>query len=87
MAKRKVKYLVIQLEERNGEREYNHRVLHTTKCSNVDFAAEWYCAHFWSGGYSHREDDWWWFYDVMVRVYRVRELTKREFNLLNKIMY
>ena len=86
MARKKVKYLVIQLEERNGEREYQHRCLHSTKCDSIDFAAEWYCAHFW-GENSYREDEWWWFYDVMVKVHSVKEVTKRQYNLLNRLIY
>ena len=86
MAKKKVKYLVIQLEERNGEREYTHRCLHTTKCDSIDFAAEWYCAHFW-GESTGLEDEWWWFHDVMVRVYSVKEVSKKQFNLLNRLIY
>lgn len=86
MKKRKVKYLYIELEERNGEREYTHRCLHVTKCENIDFAAELYCAHFW-GTASRREDNWWWFYDFAVRVSSVRILTKRQYTMLNKFMY
>jgi hypothetical protein len=81
-----VKYLFIHLEVQDGERRHDHRVLHTTKAKNINFAAERYVATFW--GYSSRpfKGDWWHVGEIALRLKRVVKLTKSEYNLINRIM-
>ncbi len=100
----KVKFLFIELSVQDGEREHTHRILETTKCENIDFAAAWYAAHFWGETssidketiivcdgdgtarvkrpifYQHGGE-------IAVKVEKVKKLTKREYNLLNKLIY
>ena len=84
---KETKYLFITLSIRDGEREHTHRVLHATKCKNIDFAAEYYAAHFW--GPSSREDGGWsaWGGEIFIEVSKVTELTPSEYEYLYGLFY
>ena len=83
----KIKYLFIHLKVREGEREHDHKILHTTKCENLDFAAEYYVAHFW--GDADRVNDSWeaWGGEIVITLQRHKELTEEEYNYLQKFLY
>jgi len=81
------KYLIIILEIQDGENRHKHKVLHTTKAKNINFAAEKYAAGFYSER-TGRYDDWWEFNHgcIAVRLYTVNELTTLEYNILSKYL-
>lgn len=83
-----MKYLFIKLVVRDGEREYNLRVLHTTNCKNIDFAAIWYVAHFW-GIPSYTDKDLYYHFggETATSLYSFEELTETEYNYLNEFLY
>lgn len=84
--KKKKKYLLIRIEIIHGELEYTYRVLHTTKCENINFAAEMYVARFW--GYEGRIGDYWnWAPGNSGRVGKVTELTKKQYKKLFDLFY
>jgi len=82
-----MKYLYIELEIQDGERNHTHRCLHTTKCKNINFAGEYYTAHFW--GFSERtfNDNAWYAHagEIAIECVDVKELTKPEFDFLHYI--
>lgn len=82
-----LRYLFITLDVHEGERVHTHRVLHTTECKNIDFAAEYYAAHFW--GYSSREDYGWsaWGGEIFIEVSKVTELIPSEYEYLSSLFY
>lgn len=83
-----MKYLFIVLQIHDGERTHTHRVLHTTKCKNINFAAQYYAAHFW--GESERDiDDTWtaWGGEIDIELEKVVELTEEKYNELHKLFY
>ena len=84
---KETKYLFITLFIRDGERVHTHRVLHTTKCRNIYFAAEYYAAHFW--GYSSRENYGWlaWGGEIFIKVSKVIELTPSKYKYLSGLFY
>lgn len=53
------KYLLLNLDIQNGEYEHQHTILLSTRCTNLEFAVQYYIAHFWSDGY-HSDGKWWW---------------------------
>ena len=78
------RYLFIHLSIREGERQHDHRVLHTTKAKNINFAAERYVSTYW--GWGEREDDFWWFHgEIIGELVKVVELTKTEYDLMREI--
>lgn len=87
-----MKYLFITLEIQDGERVHTHRVLETTNCKNINFAAEYYAAHYW--GYGERTfkdmDNHAWFFhgdEIAIDVENVKELTKSEFDYVYNLFY
>jgi len=82
-----MKYLFIELAIQDGEREHNHRVLHTTTGNNINFAAERYAASYWGRGTREsRKDNFWWVnYEITIRVELVMELTKEEYTFMSGI--
>ena len=82
---KETKYLFITLSIRDGEREHTHRVLHTTKCKNIDFAAEYYAAHFW--GESELCDGAWyaWGGEIAIKLDSVKQITYPEYQYLNEL--
>ena len=81
-------HLFIHLVIQDGERQHDHKVLHTTKCKNLDFAVEWYVAHFWGLGERWFNDDRWFFWggEIAGELKSYSELTEDEFNILNKYL-
>lgn len=82
-----MKHLFIQLAIQDGEREHTHRVLHTTNAQNINFAAEYYAAHYW--GYSYKDNNRWyaWGGEISIQVEKVQELTQEEFDKLSNLFY
>lgn len=80
-----VKYLFIHLEVQDGERRHDHNVLHTTKASNIDFAAERYVSTFWGYGTRSKNSDWWDYGECAGRLKSYKELTKEEFEWLTNL--
>ena len=78
--------LLIHIEVQDGERTHDHKVLHTTNCCNIDFAVEWYVAHYWGFGERVFEDEWWWWVDFAGRLSEYYVLTEDEYELLNKFI-
>ena len=78
--------LFIELNVQDGEREHTHKVLHTTKCQNLDFAVQWYLAHFW--GESTWQDNAWyaWGGEIAISLSRYKVLTDKEFEMLNQFI-
>lgn len=83
-----MKYLFITLTIQNGEYEYNEKVLHITRCENIQFAAHKYAASFY-GGVPERDGVWWYYYggEVGVRMDKVVELTKEEYDFLDNLFH
>ncbi len=80
------KHLFIKLLVQDGERQHDHRVLHTTKAKNIEFAAQRYLSTFWGNG--KREDDFWWFDNVITaRLEKVVEISKKEYDRLFALFY
>jgi len=87
-----MKYLYIRINFADGNREHTHHCIHTTNCQNLDFAVEWYVAHFWGEGVLDRDkdkNDWCWWFDgeATARLENWKELTKEEFDMLNNLFY
>ena len=55
-----MKHIFIKLTVREGEFEHTHKILHTSNCKNLEFAVNWYVAHYWGHGQRYPNDDWWW---------------------------
>lgn len=88
-----MKYLYIELEIRQSEFEHMHRVLHTTNANNIQFAAQRYAATFWGESerlkYGDKKEDIWEAHggEMHIKVYRVKELTQKEYNTMYNILY
>lgn len=84
-----MKYLFIELEIQDGERIHTHRCLHTTKCKNINYAAEYYAAHYW--GYSERtfNDNSWYAHvgEIAIECTDVKELTKSQYDFMYNVFY
>ena len=82
----RTKYLFIELKVQDGEREHNHRILHTTRAKNINFAAERYAAKFWGEGEREPKDNYWWVNgEITIRVDYVVEITLEQYNLMSTI--
>lgn len=82
-----MKYLFIILIVQDGENRHDHKILHTTKCTDIKFAAEWYASHFYGDNGERNTSDWWEFNCgcIVVELYSVLELTKFEYKLMSDI--
>lgn len=82
-----MKYLFIELEIQDGEREHTHRVLETTNCKNINFAAEYYAAHYW--GYSENDNGAWYAHagEIAIECVDVKELTKSEYDFVYNLFH
>jgi hypothetical protein len=82
-----MKYILIHLQVQNGEYRYDCKSVHQTKCKNIYFAGERHAAGFY-GGLDGRNGEWWEFNggEVAVRCSLVHELTKQEYEILNKYL-
>ena len=84
----KLRYIFISLEIVDGEKTYYNTTVIATKAMNLEFAANWYAAHFFGESESERSqnDVKWWdeFMERLVSVSSWKEITESEFNVLNK---
>lgn len=79
-----MKYLLITIDAREGERVHTHRCLHTTTGNNIQFAAQRYISTYW--GWGEREDDWWWFHgEITLELRMVKELSEYEYRLMSEL--
>ena len=85
----KVRYLFIHLKVQDGEREHDHRVLHTTTGTNLDFAAERYVASFWGYSELERSTGSWYAHggEIAIQLEKCTEITESEYQFLNKLFY
>ncbi len=80
------KHLFIRLQVQDGERQHDHKVLHTTNATNIEFAAQRYVSTFWGQG--EREDDFWWFdNEITARLEKVVQITKKEYERLYALFF
>lgn len=78
-----MRYLFINIKIQEGEHQHNHKVLLQTKCNNLDFAAQYYIAHYW--GYGQLQDKWWWWDGVHAeKLDHWKEVSLSEYEILNK---
>lgn len=79
-----MKTIFLEIKIRDGEREYSYRVLFTTKCKNLDFAVQYYIAHFW--GKSYLEDGVWWAWngEISMSCKHYKEVNAHDLKVLNK---
>ena len=83
-----MKRLFIHLVIQDGEREHDYKVIHTTNCNNLDFAADWYVAHFCGRGERQYNDEWWFFWggEIAGKLIKYQELTDDEYKILSKYL-
>ena len=82
-----MKHLFIVIEVQEGEFEHTHKILHTTNCENLQFAAEWYTAHFWGFGSRDFDDEWWWWDgEHCGSLYSWKEVSEEDFKVLSKYL-
>lgn len=84
-----MKYFYIEIEERNGEYEYRHKVVRSCPLNvNPDKFFDDNLAGSWYGGEVDKEDDGYYYNggEVFVELTRVEEITKEEFDILNKYL-
>ena len=80
-------HLYIEITVQEGEFEHTHKILHTTNCENLEFAVQWYCAHFWGYGERDFKDTWWWWDGVHCgRVYSWEIVPEEDFEVLSKYL-
>lgn len=90
-----MKYLFIKIKVQDGYREHIHKVLHTTTCTNIEFAIIWYIAHYWGYGtldknylpcinIHTKRNKWWFDNEITCEVISYSELTEEEYLLLSK---
>ena len=80
------KHLLITLTVQDGERQHQHRVLHTTSCDSIEFAAQMYAAKFWGEPFGH-DGVWWDCGDIMIRLDKVKRLSNELYDDLTKLFY
>lgn len=77
--------LFIHLEVQDGERTHDHKILHQTNCEDLNFAAEYYVAHFWGHGKRDFKDNWWWYSgEFAAQLVDYDELSDNHYKILNK---
>ena len=80
-------HLYIEIEIQEGEFEHTHKILHTTNCENLEFAVQWYCAHFWEADDIYHDEDWWWWdYVHCGRVSKWKTVSEKDFKILSKYL-
>lgn len=90
--KKKSKFIHLTLQERNGEKEYTHKIVSQSPKPLTDKQAEkWadkYASDFW-GEDGEKNDSGWWEFDfggIWVRVREVKFITEKEYKVLDKYM-
>jgi hypothetical protein len=76
------KYLLINLEIQDGERNHVHRVLYTTTAKNCNFAVERYVSTYWGEGKIDKLSGWWNYGECEGRLINFFEITKETYNYL-----
>ena len=94
--KNKVKYFFLHLQTRDGEREYDHKSVHTTEhmgvppdLSDDDALNKWaneYCADFWGESDDNDEYGYWFFGEIITSMQSVRFITKKEYDVLREFL-
>ena len=80
-------HLFIEITVQEGEFEHTHKILHTTNCINLEFAVQWYCAHFWGYGERDFNDEWWWWDGIHCgRVECWEIVSDEDFEVLSKYL-
>jgi len=79
-------YLFIEIIVQEGEFQHNHKILTTTNCKNLEFAVEWYLAHFWGQGRRDFKGNWWWNEMHYGKVYTWEKLSKKDYQFLSKYL-
>jgi hypothetical protein len=77
-----IRYLFIHLEVQDGDRRHYHRILHTTKASNLNFAVERCVSTYWGYGKADKQSRWWNYGECSGRLKSFTELTKEEYEML-----
>jgi hypothetical protein len=82
-----MKYLFITLIVQDGEYHHDHRILHTSKGTDIDFIAQLYASRYYGDNAERNEIDWWEFNagSIAVQMYSVVELSEFEYNLMSNI--
>jgi hypothetical protein len=87
----KMKYIYVEVEERNGEREYRHRAVKQIPVSITDitkWADENYAGGMY-GGDAPENFDGRWEYDggeVSCELYKAEEITKEQYDVLFRFL-
>jgi len=87
--KTRTKYVVITLQERNGEQEYSHRVAMAIPPNKDEWkVAESYASDFWGTDGKKNEYGWYEFFGgcIWVRARGMNYVTKKEYEVLNKFI-
>ena len=79
-------HLFLTIEIREGEYEHTHKILLTTECKNLEFAAQYYTAHYWGYGTRDFKDEWWWWYDHCGRLESWEIVPKKDYKILKKYL-
>lgn len=82
-----MRYVFINLEIQDGERNHVHRVLHITRTKNLDFAVKRYVSTFWGYGKVDKLSGWWDYGECAGRLKTFTELTKEEYEKLNHLFF
>jgi len=78
-----IRYLFIHLEVKDGERTHNHRVLHTTRAKDLNFAVERYVSTFWGFGKVDKQSRWWDYGECAGRLKSFTEISREDYEMLN----
>lgn len=87
---KKTKYMILVLEERNGEYEYYHRSVHElpdVRTTTMKKCAEKYLKGFY-GGNEIKEKSGYYFHDgeIYVRINSYKIISQEEYNVLNQYL-
>lgn len=83
-----MKNIYVRLQMRNGEYENILHILAQTRCKDINFAAEWLAAHWYSNGTLGDSKRFWSFYygEVTIEVLNVKELTDAEYEIVKNVL-
>ena len=77
-----IKYLFLIIQSNNIGYEYFHKILLKTKCKNIDFAVDWYLAHFYSNAEYDKFIECWTNGEVDWKKLKVVQISKSNYDLL-----
>lgn len=77
-----IKYLFLVIQSNNIEYEYLHKVALETKCKNIDFAVDWYLAHFYLNAEYDKFTDYWTNNEIFWKKLKVIQIPKSDYDLL-----